>query len=135
MSTARAVRDRLTMVSIGVVAIAGAAATFMPAAQAGTTILKVGKCSGTGTITLQIQRSDRSRLEAGFEIDHMKAGSKWRVALSHNGAVYFSGTGTVGASHSLSIDRVVPNLPGTDTFKGTFGNVASGEMCSVSGAI
>ena len=135
MSMTSAVRSRLVVVSIGAVAIAGTAAAFTPAAQAGPAVLKTGKCSGPGTITLQLQRSDRARLEAGFEIDQMKVGSKWRVALSHNGAVYFSGTGSVGASSSLSIDRVVRNLPGTDTFTGTFRNVGSGETCSVSGSI
>lgn len=86
--------------------------------------------------TLQLRHSDPGRIEAGFEIDHAKLNSVWRVRLMHDGSVYFRGQRTVTAPDgSFSIDRVLPNLGGTDTVSAIARNLATGQVCRVSGRI
>ena len=107
---------------------------FASAAGAATTAqsLTPGTCTGSSSVTMQLQRTDLGKLEAGFEVDHARPGSTWQITLRHNGTVYFSGRRTAGRDGSFSVDRVVANGAGIDHFSGRAKNLASGQVCSVS---
>jgi hypothetical protein len=118
------------------VGAAGALATgaIWAASAAGaapTRSLTPGQCTGRATVTMQLQRSDPGKLEAGFEVNHAKPGSVWQVRLTHNGTTYFSGQRSAGRDGSFSIDRVLPNRAGTDQFRGRATNLSSGQVCTV----
>src|SRR5689334_11005131 len=94
-----------------------------------------GTCTNAAAVTMQLRKSDPGRIEAGFEIDHAKAGTVWAIRLKHNTTAYFTGQRTTRAGGSLSVDRVLHNLPGTDTVSGRARNLSSGQVCTVSGRI
>src|SRR5689334_657883 len=73
----------------GVAAAATAGASTPGAATASS--LTRGTCSGASLVTMQLQKSDPGRIEAGFEIDHAKAGTMWAIRLTHNSKAYFTG--------------------------------------------
>ena len=120
--------------------IAAALAVAGPAsishATAGTTPgLHYGRCTGHGIVSMNLQYSDPGYLEAGFEVDGMRAGSLWSVVLRHDGAIYYNGVARVLPDGSFSIDKVVRNLPRTDVFAGWARNRTTGEICTVSAAL
>jgi hypothetical protein len=122
--------------TITATALAGGAAILCASsADAATTALIHGSCSMGSTVSMQLQHSDPGRIDAGFEVDHAKVGSTWRVRLQHDGVRYFLGTRTAAADGTFSVDRVLRNLPGPDTFTGHARNLASGEVCKVTGQI
>lgn len=126
-------RPASVLVAVGA-AGALAAGTIWSASAAGATparSLTPGKCTGPSTVTMQLQHSDPGKLEAGFEVNHAKSGGVWRVRLTHNGAVYFSGKRSAGRDGSFSVDRVVTNLAGTDRFSGRATNISTGQVCTV----
>lgn len=71
-------------------------------------------------------------LEAGFEVDRAKRGSVWRVRLAHNGGVYFNSRRTATGG-TFSIDGVLTDRSGTDTISGRARNLATGQVCTVTG--
>lgn len=130
---------------LGYLAAAGAGAAALattgvliagPASAATSASATTTSSCGNATVSLQLQHSDTGRIEAGFEIDHAKINSVWRIHLMHNGATYFRGQRTAaGPDGSLSVDRVLPNLSGLDTVSGTARNLATGRVCQISGRI
>lgn len=108
----------------------------VPASAATSPNTTTSRRCGPATISLQLQHSDPGRIEAGFEIDHATVNSVWRVHLRHNGETYFRGQRTAAAPDgSFSVDRVLPNLGGIDTVSGTARNVATGQVCAISGRV
>jgi hypothetical protein len=129
---------RRRFVSGAVIATAVAAsAVIVPAGtgNAATQVLRYGKCTGHGTVSLQLQSSDPGLLEAGFELDGMHPGTVWSVVLTHDGTAYYRGYARTSVSGTFSIDRVVRNLPGPDRFAGTARNHTTGEVCTVTGTL
>ena len=128
---------RLVVVSavpLAVVAgVAGAATT--PALAATSPRLIHGTCSAHSLMTLQLQHSDPGIIEVGFQLDRAPARSKWTVDLRHNGRSYFTATRPVAVDRSLSVDRRLPDLSGTDVLVGRSRNAATGETCIVTGRI
>lgn len=131
---------------LGYLAAAGTTAAAVAAAGVLIAVPASAASAPSGTTTssypngvkasLQLQHSDPGRIEAGFEIDHAKVNSVWRVRLMHNGVTYFVGRRTATAPDgSFSVDRRLPNLGGTDTVSGTARNLATGQICRVSGRI
>jgi hypothetical protein len=123
------------LAAAGAVAATAAIAGPAVASRAGTPGIHYGRCTGHGTVALNLQNSDPGYLEAGFEIDGMRPGSLWTVALSHDGALYYRGTAAVLPDGSFSIDKVMRNLPGVDRFTGTARNRTTGEVCTVSAVL
>lgn len=131
------VRPATVLVSLGA---AGAlvAGPIWSASAAGATSsrsLTPGTCTGQAAVTMQLQHSDPGKLEAGFEVNRAKPGSVWRVRLTHNGTAYVSGKRTAGRDGSFSVDRVLPDLAGTDQFHGRATNISSGQVCTVTASI
>ena len=129
----RLTRPATVLVSLGAAGAlaAGAVWSASAASAAPARSLTPGHCTGSAAVTMQLQHSDPGKLEAGFEINQAKPGSVWRVRLTHNGATYFSGQRSAGRDGSFSVDHVVPNLGGTDQFRGRATNVGSGQICTV----
>jgi hypothetical protein len=88
-----------------------------------------GSCSGSTDWKLKAKHDD-SRIEVEFEVDSGISGQAWKVKIKDNGQRVFSGTReTAGASGSFSVERKVTDLAGTDRFKATATNAATGESC------
>lgn len=133
-------RRRIGLLAAGGTAV-GALATGAlmagPAAAATAPSSTTTNTCGNGTtVSMQLQHSDPGRIEAGFQIDRATINSLWRVHLTHDGATYFLRQRTAPAPDgSFSVDRVLPNLSGIDTVSGTARNLATGQVCRVSGRI
>jgi hypothetical protein len=128
----------LTATAAGVTAIAAAGALLaVPAwAASSPSTMSTSGCANGARVSLQLQHSDPGRIEAGFEVNHATINSVWRVQLTHDGSSYFLGRRTAAAPDgSFSVDRVLPNLRGTDTVRGTARNLATGQVCTISGHI
>jgi len=89
-----------------------------------------GECTGGSTAKIKVKPDDGG-LEAEFEVDQNRNGAKWKVKIKDNSEVVFRGSATTQApSGSFSIERRIPNRPGTDTITGIARNRQSGERCA-----
>lgn len=127
-------RNQRLLAACAVAGLATTAVVVAAPAGAAPSNLTRGTCSGHGIVTLQLQHSDPGRLEAGFEVDHVKAGSVWNVRLTHNGVAYFNGRRTA-VGGTFSVDRVLIDQSGLDTISGRARNLATGQLCTVTGKI
>jgi hypothetical protein len=74
-----------------------------------------GVCGRGATYELRLRTRD-SGIEVRFEIDHIRAGVAWRVAVVHERRVAWKGAAkTAVQSRSFEVRRTVPDLPGADT--------------------
>ncbi len=119
-----------------VVALVGTMANAGSADAAAPSALVSGHCTARSTTSLQVQHSEPGKIEAGFEVDHARVGSQWKVRLTHNGVSYFVGRRIARASGgTFSVDRVLPDLAGGDRITARARNLATGEVCTVAGTI
>lgn len=136
MTTTLSRRTRVVVaasaVAVGALSVPTLAFASSAGASAAAQSLTRGSCTGPASVTMQLQRTDIGKLEAGFEVDHARPGSIWQITLRHNGNVYFSGRRTAGHDGSFSVDRVVANRAGIDHFSGLTKSLRSGQVCSVS---
>jgi hypothetical protein len=134
-SKRRAVNFTIAAVAVGAVAASGAAFAGPAGASTPTKTVVSRNCANGATVSLQLRHAD-GRIEAGFEVDHAKVNSVWRVRLLHDGATYFLGKRSAAAPDgTLSVDRVLPNMAGVDTVSGSAYNLATGQVCRISGQI
>jgi hypothetical protein len=128
---------RVVGCTVGLAALTGS--TLVLVSPAGGAVpaggLTRGACSGRSTVTMQLQHGDPGRIEAGFEIDHARVGSVWRVRLTHNGVQYFLGNRTAAHDGTFSVDRILRDLRGTDTVSGRARNLSNGQVCTVTARI
>lgn len=119
--------------AVAATALAGAALVIVPAANAAPSSgLTYGHCTKGHVVSLQLQHSDPGLIDSGFEVDLVKAGSLWSVALTHNGVSYYSGTKkALAPGATFSVDRVLPDRLGIDTVSGYARNLTTGEVCTV----
>jgi hypothetical protein len=74
-----------------------------------------GVCGRGATSELRLRSTDRG-IEVRFEIDHIRVGVAWRVAVVHERRVAWKGAAkTASPSGSFEVRRTVPDLPGADT--------------------
>jgi hypothetical protein len=131
----RAVNFTIAAVTVGAVAASGAVIAVPAGASTPSKTLVSRSCANGATVSLQLRHAD-GRIEAGFEVDHAKVNSVWRVHLVHDGATYFLGKRSAAAPDgTLSVDRVLPNMAGLDTVSGSAYNLATGQVCRISGQI
>jgi hypothetical protein len=111
----------LTVAGVGVV---------VPAQASGRDdVRRSGSCSGTTDWKIKAKPDD-GRIEVEAEIDSNRTGQSWRWTLRHDGRVAASGRATThGPSGSFEVHRRTGNSPGTDAFRFTARNPASGETC------
>ena len=89
-----------------------------------------GSCSGGSTWKLKAKPDD-GQMEVELEIDSNVSGQVWNNKITDNGKKVFKGKRTTGgASGSFSFEIRVPDLAGTDNFKGKSVNKATGETCN-----
>ena len=115
------------------VVVSGLLLAAVPAANASTGLV-IGHCTRGGTVTLQLQNSDPGLIEAGLEVDHVKAGGIWTVTLTRNRVTYYRGTQRADRTTSFSVDRVL-RAARTNLIAGTATNKASHDICTVHGVI
>jgi hypothetical protein len=96
---------------------ASLALTAAPAVASGgddDRVIRTGSCSGSADWKLKV-KTDDGRLEVEGQVDSNKSGQTWAWKVKDNGAVVAKGTATTGGpSGSFSVERRIPNKPGTD---------------------
>ena len=125
-------------VAAGTIAAAAIAATAVPAIASTTgarlrpavEVSHSGRCSQHATWSSDMSTEPHNKIDVSFSVENAKRGSKWNVVIKHDGKVLYSGRQTVGAgSNGWEIDRLVGNLPGTDTLSSIARNSVTGEVC------
>lgn len=97
-------------------------------------VTRSGKCTKNSTWKLKLKREDGGRIETELEVDQNKAGVRWSVTLKRGSTVLTRTAATTRApSGSFSLERLVPNGPGTDRISATA--TRSGETCRASASI
>jgi hypothetical protein len=115
--------------------MAGGILASAPHAFARGGITTEGACSGASRwkLTLSI---DNGRVQSEFEVDENVVGDTWKIRMSDNGVVFFTGQAvTQGASGSFEIRKFTANQGGADKILALAKNVSTGETCRGSGSI
>ena len=131
MTTARTTRIGL---AVAAVALGVGVVSSGPASASGGDrgVERRGVCGAGATWKLRA-KSDNGRIEVDFEVDSNRVGQTWAVRMTDNGVIVFNGTRrTVAPSGSFSVERLVTDRAGTDTFVAVAANPATGQRCSAS---
>jgi hypothetical protein len=81
--------------------------------------VRVAGTCGRGAVSKLKLKQDASAIEVEFEVDHNRAGERWRVVLVQEGTVAWRGSArTHGPSGSFSVQRQIRNLAGADRVTG-----------------
>lgn len=83
-----------------------------------------GACTNGGHFKLKAKH-DNGKIEMEYQVDSNRAGQKWAVRITDNGAVVVSRHATTaGASGSFTIRKSIANRPGRDKIhaRATFRN-------------
>jgi hypothetical protein len=73
-----------------------------------------GTCTGSAKAKLRL-RADSGEIDVEFEIEHARAGVRWRVALVQERRVAWKGSARTTQGGALATKRTLPDLPGYDT--------------------
>ncbi len=73
-----------------------------------------GVCTSGSAATLRL-RLHEGGIELRFEVDHVRAGSTWRVAIVHERRVAWKGAVRTTRPGSFEVRRTLQDLPGTNT--------------------
>jgi len=104
------------------------AAGTAASAKAGD-VVKTGACSGSSDWKLKLS-PDNGRIELEFEVDQNKVGATWAVRIKENGVRIFAGKRVTKApSGSFTVRLLAKDHAGTDRFRASATNVATGESC------
>ena len=116
----KALATALLLVVVG----AGSARAAVP------DIKRIVHCDGSSTSALSVTRYDATRLRVRFAIANSTPGQTWQLFGSDNGIGVFVVSRVVSAGGTVSVRRVVKDLPGKDIVKASGFNVAALETCS-----
>jgi hypothetical protein len=108
-----------------------ASATPAAAAKGGShgDVRASGSCSA-GSVWEAKVKPDNGRIDVELEIDTHRVGQTWAVGITDNRVRVFSAKRTTTApSRSFSVELLVPNRAGIDSFVGTARNTTTGETC------
>lgn len=73
-----------------------------------------GVCGAGATARIRLRGRDGA-IRVRFEVDHRRAGERWRVVLIQDRRVAWRGTArTAGARGAFEVERVLRDLPGGD---------------------
>jgi hypothetical protein len=116
--------------AIGAAVLLGSVVAAVPAhAGGGDFIEETGACS-MGSSWVMKAKHDTGRIELEYSVETQRAGQMWSVRIKDNGVLVFSGDRrTTVRSRSLSVDRMLTNLAGTDRFLARAVNARTGEIC------
>ncbi len=98
------------------------------AAPAHADVERHGDC-GNGRYELSVDR-EAGRWEVSVDIDGVRAGSKWKVVLRHDGDRFAKRTLRADREGDLEIERTRRNTAGNDTFKFRATRVNGASSCS-----
>jgi hypothetical protein len=123
------------LMAIAILAATPAASASGKAALASGSgdVTKSGTC-GSRPWTLELS-PDNGKIEADYELHHVKAGSTWRVVMKDNGVRFFRGTRTAGAERYIEVDKYTANHAGRDKITVRATNLANGAVCTASASI
>lgn len=132
MTRTRRTARRTAAVTVALTALAGLTA-IAPTAQASGGSKGVesrGACTGSATWKLKA-KPDNGKIELELEVDSNKVGQTWAVRITDNGTQVFAGNRkTTAPSGSFSVNLLVANRAGSDAFKATASNAATGKSCT-----
>ncbi|MDT4913921.1 MAG: hypothetical protein QOC66_3049 [Pseudonocardiales bacterium] len=118
----KAIMSRSMTTAVAVAALAAPLLIAGPASARGggdSAVRNSGRCVGGGVFELKAKHDD-GRIEVEYEVDTNRAGQVWRVRLSDNGVLVFSGNATtVAPSGSFEVRRLIPNRAGSDRIRAT----------------
>lgn len=114
---------------LGVATAVAVPASLLVATPAHADVERQGRCSGA-VYELNVDK-ERGRFEVDGGIDNARPGSRWRVALVHDGKVVVKKARTADYEGEISVDRLRPNTAGKDVFRFSVTKVGSGKTCSV----
>lgn len=97
----------VAVVAGGTVALTGAAAF--------ADVERNGRCGG-GTYEFSVDREGRG-FEVSFDLDDVRPGTKWRVAMSQDGKAYVDRVITADREGDVEVERNRPNTAGSDVFR------------------
>jgi hypothetical protein len=113
----------------GAAAIAVAMVLTLGAPRA-LAVKRAGSCSlGEASYTLTVVRYDATRLRVRFVISNSTLGQTWQMFGSDNGSRIFAVARVVVLGGTAKVTKLIPDLTGTDTVKGTASNILTGETC------
>jgi hypothetical protein len=119
----------LIATSAALLTLATIGATAPAQASGRDDVRRSGSCSGATDWKVKAKPDD-GRIEVEAEIDSNRTGQTWRWTLRHDGRVADTGRATTrGPSGSFSVQRRTGDSAGTDAFRFTARNPASGETC------
>jgi hypothetical protein len=120
--------------TIGRVVLAvGLATTLLAAGTAASAkagdVVKTGACSAASDWKLKLS-SDSGKIQLEFEVDENKVGQTWSVRIKQNGTRIFAGKRVTKApSGSFTVRLFATDHAGTDSFRASATNPATGESC------
>src|SRR6266487_3521090 len=131
----------LLLMIAGTLAASVAPASTPPAfASVSSDVQRSGMC-GSRPWTLELSHdsgglaSDNVRIEADYELYHVKVGRTWRVVMKDNGVRFFRGTRTAERDRYIEVDKYSTNQAGTDRITVRATNQATGQVCHASASI
>jgi hypothetical protein len=98
------------------------------AAPAQADVERHGAC-GNGRYELSVDR-EAGRWEVSVDIDGVRAGSKWKVVLRHDGDRFAKRTVRADREGDVDFERFHRNTAGSDTFKFRASRVNGATSCS-----
>lgn len=115
---------------LGTALVAGALLAIpAPTMARSSDVIRTGNCSGAADWKLKVGREDTG-LKVEFEVDQNRNGQVWRVRISDNGVLRYSGLRTTKApSGSFTVNRTIRNMAGSDTVVARARNVNTGQLC------
>ena len=92
-------------------------------------VVKTGACSAASDWKLKLS-PESGQIQLEFEVDQNKAGQTWSVRIAQNGTRIFAGKKVTKApSGSFTVRLFATDHTGTDAFRASATNVATGESC------
>ena len=115
---------------VGTALVAGALMALpAPAMAKSSDVIRTGSCSGAADWKLKVGREDTG-LDVEFEVDQNRNGQVWRVRITDNGVLRYSGLRTTKApSGSFTVNRTIRNMAGSDTIVARARNLTTGQLC------
>lgn len=117
-----------TIATLLVLPATALAATAVPAVADPGDAERHGRCGG-GVYELSVDREDGG-YEVGVDLDRVAPGSRWTVAVRHDGTRVAKVTRTADREGDLDVDLVRRDTAGSDTFAFTAHRVGGTQKCS-----
>ena len=125
MSTIRSRRTQAAL-ALTATALVGGVLVAGPADAKAGVVSKSGACSNGGTWKLKAS-PDNGKIQVEFEVN-AKSGQKWRVIVKDNGITRVDTTKTTVAG-AFHVNKLIPNLAGTDVITARARNLTTGSLC------